>query len=443
MRWCEDQQVDYVFGLAITYSYDSRSQRSAMVDPWGGRFTYAFDAAGQITSLTNPDNRTTLFYQDHTRRSGLRHGNNARVSYTYDDAGRMIGVNNMNSAGTAFNRFTYTFDGVGNRTRVLEFDGSRVTWTYDAADQLLQERGTPLGYVNSHVYDAVGNRTDWTDLAQLWQTTLTFDAANQVKLEQGSFPYTYDAAGNLNKVDWSGSLYTLTWDAENRLTSYHDPFGYGLETYTYDGDGRRVGRQPAGHRYFWDEENLLLMGDSGWSPIYRFTYEQALYGNLLSEALWFIGGFNTQRFYHFDGLGSTVRLTQANGTTIGNNMFYQGFGQPMTQGDQITPYRWLGQIGYELQMPPLGGWVATYYDYANYYVRQRYYDRWAARWSSRDPLMDDLLGNRYRYSKNVPTLFTDPSGLLAPIIILELAICAEDLVATAIFTESIRQIYRS
>ncbi len=36
--------------------------------------------------------------------------------------------------------FTYTYDNAGNRTAVAEANGDRVTWSYDAASQLLREQ---------------------------------------------------------------------------------------------------------------------------------------------------------------------------------------------------------------------------------------------------------------------------------------------------------------
>ncbi|MGE0538409.1 MAG: RHS repeat domain-containing protein, partial [Pirellulales bacterium] len=179
----------------------------------------------------------------------------------------------------------------------------------------------------------------------------------------------------------------------------------------------------AEYHYLWDGENVFWQTNDVVAAVWRYTLEPAGYGNLLSEIL---GGFNAERFYHFDGLGSTARLSLPNDTVAGSNMTYQAFGQPQQSGDQFTPYRWLGQLGYDFQIIPLGGYALSYYDYANWYVRQRYLDRWTVRWSSRDPLWDDPRGNLYSYVANVPTVFSDPSGQFAWVPICCLA-CASVL----------------
>jgi YD repeat-containing protein len=47
-----------------------------------------------------------------------------------------------------------------HRTSVVESSGDRVTWSYDSAYQLLNERRSGVnGYNVTHTYDAAGNRT--------------------------------------------------------------------------------------------------------------------------------------------------------------------------------------------------------------------------------------------------------------------------------------------
>jgi YD repeat-containing protein len=38
----------------IRYQYDSRGNRSALIDHDGGRFTYTYDAVNRITQVQNP-----------------------------------------------------------------------------------------------------------------------------------------------------------------------------------------------------------------------------------------------------------------------------------------------------------------------------------------------------------------------------------------------------
>jgi RHS repeat-associated protein len=403
-------------GLATTYSYDSRSLRSEMHEHFGGRFTYTYDAAGRASTVKYPENRISTFAYDRSRRSGLRHGNNARVSYAYDTAGQLTDVHNMRANDATFERFTYTYDAVGNRTRVLELTGHRMTFSYDNTNQLVREQRSDViadfNWDYTHTYDGVGNRTVWSDPTS--DTNYAYDAANQVTADSYVTPYTYDGAGNLRGATYLG-LFTLTWDAENRLTRYEDGY-FGIDDrYQYDGDGRRVRREALNpgsvFQYLWDFENVLLEFNDDGTLATRYTLEPAGFGNLLSDKIVYF--FNAERFYHYDGLGSTRRLTNFQGTPLDVTMHYEAFGFPKNAGDPFSSYRWLGQIGYQLQVIPGNGFLfGGYYDYANYYVRQRYYDRWTARWTSRDPIgFDGGDANLYRYGVNSPLEFFDPTGL--------------------------------
>jgi YD repeat-containing protein len=63
------------------------------------------------------------------------------------------------SGGTVISRFEYELDPVGHRMGVTEANGDHVTWTYDAAYQLIREqRSGDNAYDIAYTYDPVGNR---------------------------------------------------------------------------------------------------------------------------------------------------------------------------------------------------------------------------------------------------------------------------------------------
>jgi YD repeat-containing protein len=54
----------------LQYRYDSRGNRSALIDHDGGRFTYSYDAVNRITQVLNPQgDRTTYSYDNAGRRT--------------------------------------------------------------------------------------------------------------------------------------------------------------------------------------------------------------------------------------------------------------------------------------------------------------------------------------------------------------------------------------
>src|SRR6185295_12400345 len=111
-----------------------------------------------------------------------------------------------------------------NRTRYIEDAGTaRITWTYDATNQLLSESRTGgTSFKNTYVYDSRGNRT--LKRTSSARTTTTYDAANQIvssKTGTSRTTYTFDSNGNQQRVlDASGNRTTTTWDYENQPTLY-------------------------------------------------------------------------------------------------------------------------------------------------------------------------------------------------------------------------------
>jgi YD repeat-containing protein len=57
-------------------------------------------------------------------------------------------------------RMTYTYDPADRRSLLTGADGTRTTWAYDTAGQLVRELRNGTQSLNlSHVYDPAGNRT--------------------------------------------------------------------------------------------------------------------------------------------------------------------------------------------------------------------------------------------------------------------------------------------
>jgi YD repeat-containing protein len=85
--------------------------------------------------------------------------NGATTNQTFDAAGHLTVLENLAASGATVNRFTYTYDGPGNRTKVIEI-GTRTTWSYDKTYQLTREqRSGAVSFDVTYTYDGAGNRT--------------------------------------------------------------------------------------------------------------------------------------------------------------------------------------------------------------------------------------------------------------------------------------------
>jgi YD repeat-containing protein len=103
----------------------------------------------------------------------------------------------------------------------------------------------PQGHTGKYAYDGVGHLTASTD--RLCRTnTYSYDAAGRRTGETQSggtttdtLTFTYDNANNLLTAANGQGTYTLSYDADNRVTAVQGLFGVRL-TFSYDGVGNRT-----------------------------------------------------------------------------------------------------------------------------------------------------------------------------------------------------------
>ena len=383
--------------------------------------------------LVNPaDERTTWTYDDAGQVTTLQLANDTKATSTYDDDGRLTRLANVKSDDSVISTFDYDLDAVGNRQAVVEADGTRVTWTYDKTYQLTRERRSGASsYDVTYTYDNAGNRTLKEDTGAL--TTSTYDAANQLLTSEdssGVTSYTYDEAGNQTVEQTpNGNPTQNFWDGQNRLAHIILPDAT-FKAFDYNGDNLRVGKRiitTTGWKDFilpdwdnfaladwdtfpldstnssetkiiWDGQNVLAETNAADTTQALYTLNPLGFGNLLSQRR-----STTSSFFHFDGLGSTDRLTSS-AEAVTDSYLYQAFGNLFSSSGATTnPFRFVGQPGY-------------YYDSAlsQYYVRARHYNPATARWLSADPI--GLAGgpNLFAYVQNDPLQMIDASGLITP-----------------------------
>ena len=388
-------------GSRLTYAYDAGSRRKYLTEPEGSRFTYVFDAAGRTSYVANPQaQRATYSYDPANRVTGIHYANSTRTSYLYDNADRLLRVANLTSTNTTLSSFSYALDAAGNRKRVVEVTGNRVTWTYDNTYQLTNEqRSGSNSYNITYTYDPVGNRVALINGGV--RTTSTYDAANELIKTQviaGVTTITYDANGNtLLSRDPSNNRTSYTWDFENRMTQVTLPAAI-VDTFTYNGDGQRTQKQDSTGttKHVWDGENILLETDGSNIIQVVYTLEPMLYGSLISQRR---SGVTAS--YLFDGLGSTIQLANSSGAATDADL-YDSFGNVLlATGSSTYPFRFVGQLGYYKDV-----------DLTQYWLRRRYFDPSGGRFVSRDPLATSLATMKYAYGGNNPVSLTDPSGLI-------------------------------
>jgi RHS repeat-associated protein len=399
-----------------TYAYDSLDRLTLVIQPGGKVVAYAYDAVGNRKSLTYPDGKNVVYTYDQTNRltevtdwlarntgysydaaSNLTktvYPNGTNIAFGYDAANRLLSVTNSLKGLPAI-VLAYTLDAVGNRL-TLSLNGISTKYSYDALNELLGAQLGPLK--TSWNYDAVGNRLKQT--SALGTTNYTYDAADRL-LMAGLAAFTYDANGNQTSAmrSLSSKPIIYRYDAANRLIS--STGGPTNSAFAYDGDGNRVSQSVGKGTYTYLNDVAaalpVVLQESG--PDGNISYAYGL--GLISESS---SAFNF--FYHYDGLGSVIALTDAGGKPAAAYA-YDPWGNPLlTLPDSAgtkNKFRFTGEAldpGTQL-----------------YYLRARYYDASTGRFIGRDSFpgasTHPLSWNAYLYALSNPLRYTDPAGLSA------------------------------
>ena len=384
-------------GATVAYSYDAMGHRVALNYPDGNAVSYSYDAGNRLSNVTDWLNRSIIYSYDPANRPlGVTYPNTAAIAYAYDSANRLTNITNnypSSAIGPAgqFSAFTYALDKVGNRTSVTDGNGSTTSYLYDARYELTGTT-SPFG-ATKYTYDAVGNRLTIT--APSGTTVYRYDADSRL-LSAGKTSFAYDKNGNRISQKAPGQTLTYAYDAANRLASVTG--GSQTSTFAYDGDGHRVSQTVGSGTYTYsnDVASALPVVLEENSPDGFIDYNYGL--GLISES-----SSQFDYFYHPDGLGSIIGLTDDSGA-LQQGYAYDSWGVDTGTQNYVgtaNKFRYTGQAldpGTNL-----------------YFLRARYYDDALGRFVTKDPLngiaVKPLTTNRFIYSLNNPITLSDPSGL--------------------------------
>ena len=390
---CNSQPVN---GIDPQYTYDLNGNRTSMIGPNGITWTYEYDTADRLTTITNPDGRKTTFtYDADGRRTSMTYANGAVTSYTYDAAGRLTGISAKRADGTTISSYSYTHDNVGIRMSMTDNDGTH-TYQYDDVYRLTkathpQEDNTE----ETFTYDDVGNR-----LSSHLSSKYKYDNQNRL-LEDADYTYTYNDNGNLisKKDTVSGAATTYQYNTENMLVQAETPSA--VIKYQYDGFGRRISKTVNGvvTKYVYDNADILFELDEGDTIRARYTHGPGIDEPIsVDRDTDGDGVMDATYYYHRDGLGSIVAMTDDTGD-IAQTYIYDAFGRIVQKTGSIkNPYTYTGREWDE--------------ETGLYYYRARYYNAETGRWMTKDPI--GFAGgdaNFYVYVMNNPINTIDPLGL--------------------------------
>ncbi|MBC7266882.1 MAG: right-handed parallel beta-helix repeat-containing protein [Coriobacteriia bacterium] len=298
-------------GATTRYSYDAAGRLTSVTDPLGGVSAFTYDAAGNLLSTTDPMGRVARFTYDAagrvltatdpaggvTRFAYDANGNRTSITdsrgnttrFSYDVMDKLSGVTDPLS-----NTWTYTYDPNYNLASVTDPKGATTRYTYSAND-LLAETRDPLGNTWRFTYDAAGNllrseQPNGTSVARTYTPDGLLARAEHSTGESYSFSYT--PAHRLSSVtDAAGRTLSFSYNPVGWLTRAADTSGERSfeTTYAYDAAGR-----------------VTALGSDG-APAITYAYDAA--GRLTSLAL---SGFGAATFA-YDAAGALVGSSLPNG----------------------------------------------------------------------------------------------------------------------------------
>jgi RHS repeat-associated protein len=409
----------------FTYTYNLAGELASITYPSGRVVQETFDAVGRLSKLADA---TTTYIKNMTynaaqQATGFLYGNGLCASFGFSsDRTQLTGLSYFtpSTSGNCQSTPSQTLLGLnyyykvdsnfcpggtsGNNGQIQcitdSVDSGRTeAFAYDSIGRMSAAVSngstTYPQWGLSFSYDRYGNRTAQSVTKGMAPSNSIAVNAATNRITTGG--YAYDLSGNMTN-DGNNSL---VYNAENRVTS--STGGLGAGAYIYDGSGLRVKKclpncsSPSsttvyvfsGGKVTAEYVNGAALG----SPTREYIYAG---GALLAK----IEAGATQ-YYHADHL-STRMMTNSSGSSIGQQGNY--------------PY---GELWY-----PSGGAV-TKWQFTSYerdtesgddYAMARIYVNRLGRFSAADPqggsTLDPQTLNRYAYGGNDPVNHSDPSGMM-------------------------------
>lgn len=227
-------------------------------------------------------------------------------------------------------------------------------------------------YSAHYDYDRVGNRTGSSINGV--STAYTYDDNDRL-ITAGGETYTYDDNGNTLSKTLGGETSTFSYDSKNQLNQAELIEG-GVTTqaqYRYDIDGIRMQKTEDGNSTDYlvdhnrDYAQVVREVDQSTSQSLDYLYGDDLIHQSQNSA--------NEKYYLYDGLGSTRALTDTTGATT-DTYDYEAFGSTLNQsGSTANSYLFTGEQ----------------YDHTldQQYLRARYYDPNTTRFTQQDTWMGD------------------------------------------------------
>ncbi|MDA8142164.1 MAG: fibronectin type III domain-containing protein [Desulfobacteraceae bacterium] len=277
------------------YAYDAAGNLTAMTDEQGRTTRFQYDALDRLTATVDATGGVaTRAYDDRNNLIRIQDANNATTRYEYDRSNRLVRM--VRPMGEATR---YEYDPNGNRTALYDAKGQRIDYVYDAANRQVETRyyaagnaGDPIRTVHFQ-YDAVGNLTAYDD-GTTSGAYVYDDLRRKIgeTVDYGSFSlnygYTYYANGlKRSYTGPDGLTYGYTYDRNNRLARIDNPGTGPVSFNAYEWNSLKRMTLPGGAAQEFDYDPLRRLRaiqayDPGRNPVLARSYTHAPNDDILT-----------------------------------------------------------------------------------------------------------------------------------------------------------------
>lgn len=338
----------------------------------------------------------------------------------------------------------YSYDANGNITQIVDASDTQTAKTtiyaYDDLNRLasatVEDAVDDNNGIITYTYNPLGNLLSRSDLGTYVYegNTIPGSYANPhaptslLTTEGKPFSLFYDNNGNL----LTDGTTTHVWDYKNRITS--STVGTDTTSFIYDHTLERISKTTGdtttlylGNNYSVNE--VTSMVPSGTSSTVHVSTGSSLVGTMEN-----LSSGSTLRIIHTDHLGSTNVVTDSSATLV-ELLDYNPYGSERLHSGTIQEERTY-----------IGEYVDTETNLS--YLNARYYDSERGQFLSEDSvhlavgddrfeqeagrslelhLMNPQALNSYSYANNNPVTYSDPSGKIAPLVLLGVLWAAAEL----------------
>src|SRR5262249_32115608 len=150
------------FGKRTEYGYDAAGRKTSMKDALGHVTRYEYDPVGNMTKIIYPDDTfASATYDRDNRKLSETDANGQTTDYEYNASGLLTAVilpavpDPQHGNQLTRPRYDYTYDMYGDKLSMRDPLGRVTTYTYDPAHHQLSET-LPDGETSYNVYDRYG-----------------------------------------------------------------------------------------------------------------------------------------------------------------------------------------------------------------------------------------------------------------------------------------------